>query len=56
MALEIRELVIKVTITSGQVARQEAPDAALLRQLKDKIVKECMQQLKAGLKTSTEDR
>ncbi|WPQ60893.1 DUF5908 family protein [Chitinophaga sancti] len=56
MALEIRELVIKVTITSGQTPRQEAPDAALIRQLKDKIVKECMQQLKAGLKTSTEDR
>ncbi|WP_158569085.1 DUF5908 family protein [Chitinophaga silvisoli] len=56
MALEIRELVIKVTITSGQASRQETPDAMLIRQLKDKIVKECMQQLKAGLKVSTEDR
>ncbi|WP_343669958.1 DUF5908 family protein [Chitinophaga sp.] len=56
MALEIRELVIKVTITSGQPARQEQPDASLIRQLKDKIVKECMLQLKAGLNASAEDR
>lgn len=56
MALEIRELVIKVTITPGNTSRQDAPDAAAIRQLKDKIVKECMQQLKAGLKTSAEDR
>ncbi|WP_343690608.1 DUF5908 family protein [Chitinophaga sp.] len=56
MALEIRELVIKVTITSGQPARQETPDATLIRQLKDKIVRECMQQLKAGLKTGPGER
>lgn len=56
MALEIRELVIKVTITSGHTPQQQLPDAKFMQQLKDKIIKECMQQLKTGVRTGAADR
>ena len=56
MALEIRELVVRVTITSGNQQQQVLPDNRTLQQLKEKIIKECMQQLRAGQYATNEER
>ncbi|GAA3955218.1 hypothetical protein GO495_28265 [Chitinophaga oryziterrae] len=45
MPLEIRELVIKVTIESNTTQRTQMPDENYLQALKASIVKECMENI-----------
>ena len=55
MALEIRELVIKVTITPEASAAHPLVDQQGLKQLRESIIKECMEHLLARFERD-EDR
>lgn len=55
MALEIRELVIKVTITPDTPAAHSLADPQALRELRESIIKECMEHLLAKFERE-EDR
>jgi hypothetical protein len=45
MALEIRELLIKVTIDNEAAAVKALPDDKHLRQWKENIIKECIENI-----------
>jgi hypothetical protein len=51
MPVEIRELVIKVTVSEQQTERVEARE---LQELKNKLVKECIEGVLAKLETLPE--
>jgi hypothetical protein len=50
MPLEIRELVIKVTIEPSAPQAHALPEGQTLEKLKDSIVKECMQNILARMR------
>ncbi|BAV05982.1 hypothetical protein SAMN05421788_10656 [Filimonas lacunae] len=54
MPLEIRELVIKVTVEEQAGRQQQADLAKTLQTLKNQVVKECMDQIKTKLENSLE--
>jgi hypothetical protein len=49
MPLEIRELVIKVTIESNTAQASQMPDENYLQALKASIVKECMEKIRSRI-------
>lgn len=55
MALEIRELVIKVTVsTDAGKSTTAMPDERALRQWKESIIKECMDNILKRMKTDAD--
>lgn len=55
MALEIRELVIKVTVSTDTGKSSTAmPDERTLRQWKESIIKECMDNILKRMKTDAD--
>lgn len=55
MALEIRELVIKVTVsTDAGKSTTAMPDERTLRQWKESIIKECMDNILKRMKTDAD--
>ncbi len=53
MPIEIRELVIRVTIDDHK-AKPSAPDAKELQELRNKLVKECVDKVLARLESLAE--
>lgn len=55
MPLEVRELVIKVTVSTDNGRSGTAmPDEKTLRQLKDSIISECMNKIIRKMKTEAD--
>ncbi|QHS58859.1 DUF5908 family protein [Chitinophaga agri] len=55
MPLEIRELVIKVTISSDAASTTTAlPDEKTLRRLKEGIIRECVEKVLRTMKTEAD--
>ena len=56
MALEIRELVIKVTVSTdaGSKSSTALPDERTLRQWKESIIKECVDNILKRIKTDAD--